>query len=282
MPFVTGTVASVAVTASGSGYTTAPTVSFAGGGGTGAAGTATIIGSVSALTLTASGTGYTTAPTVSFAGGGGTGSTATATLGGNKTQAAINAAWGNPPSYNLRNLNAGNRILFSPTISGNGEEDGSGTGPGVRIYCCFLGANIWTGGQTREDMVASANHEGTHCKQDYQAKTNTPGNNIYHLLDVEYGGVVSPGYVSFAEAETHLTELEDIHVGWFNAISLSQGDLSNFHNRFYTECVLARYPAMGAGNAKTAARQFLQGLYERIPWLEMKKDGYDYYVRPPN
>ncbi|MEK9136673.1 MAG: DUF2589 domain-containing protein [Bacteroidota bacterium] len=72
----------LSVTAAGTGYTTAPTVTITGGGGTGAAGTATISGggAVTGLTLTTPGTGYTSAPTIGFTGGGGTGATATATF----------------------------------------------------------------------------------------------------------------------------------------------------------------------------------------------------------
>lgn len=74
-------VLSVAVTNGGSGYTTAPTVSFTGGGGTGATATAAISGGkVVSVTVTNGGTDYATAPTVTFTGGGGTGAAATATL----------------------------------------------------------------------------------------------------------------------------------------------------------------------------------------------------------
>lgn len=74
--------ASVAfVYAGGSGYTSAPTVAFSGGGGTGAAATAVVTnGRVTSLTITNGGTGYTTAPTIAFTGGGGTGAAATAVL----------------------------------------------------------------------------------------------------------------------------------------------------------------------------------------------------------
>jgi hypothetical protein len=55
----------VAITAGGSGYTTAPTVLFSGGGGTGATGTATVSGGVvTAINVTNGGSHYTTAPVV--------------------------------------------------------------------------------------------------------------------------------------------------------------------------------------------------------------------------
>jgi hypothetical protein len=78
----TGVVVEIAVTAPGSGYTSAPTVTFTGGAGTGAAATATVAGGlVTAIVVTNMGSGYTSAPTIGFTGGAGTGATATATVG---------------------------------------------------------------------------------------------------------------------------------------------------------------------------------------------------------
>lgn len=78
-----GAVTGVTVTGGGAGYTSAPTVTFTGGGGTGAEATATVSGgAVTAVTVTKVGTGYTSAPTVSFTGGGATtAATATASVG---------------------------------------------------------------------------------------------------------------------------------------------------------------------------------------------------------
>jgi hypothetical protein len=75
--------ASVSITAGGSGYTSPPTVAFTGGGGgTGAAGTAIISGGkVVGVNITNPGSGYTLAPTVAFTGGTGTGAAATTSLG---------------------------------------------------------------------------------------------------------------------------------------------------------------------------------------------------------
>lgn len=76
-----GTVLRVDVTAGGSGYTSAPTVTLSGGGGSGATATAEVIGgAVTAVLMGSPGSGYTSAPTVSFSGGGGSGAAATAVL----------------------------------------------------------------------------------------------------------------------------------------------------------------------------------------------------------
>jgi hypothetical protein len=62
---VNGFVVGVTVTDGGCGYTNAPVISFAGGGGTGATATAVVTnGAVAGITITDPGTGYTSVPTV--------------------------------------------------------------------------------------------------------------------------------------------------------------------------------------------------------------------------
>ena len=74
-------VTGLTLTAGGTGYTSAPAVTFTGGSGTGAAAVATISGGViTALTMTNSGTGYITVPAVTFVGGAGSSATATAII----------------------------------------------------------------------------------------------------------------------------------------------------------------------------------------------------------
>jgi hypothetical protein len=81
---VTGQVVSLTRTSGGSGYTngTGYSIGFAGGAGTGAAGTFDVVGGVVVnLVLTANGSGYTSAPTLSFPGAGaGTGAAGTAAV----------------------------------------------------------------------------------------------------------------------------------------------------------------------------------------------------------
>ena len=83
---VSAGVTSITVTDPGSGYTSAPGISFsAGGGGSGAAATATLTsdGRVQSIRVTAPGSGYTSAPTITVAAApsGGTTATATARVG---------------------------------------------------------------------------------------------------------------------------------------------------------------------------------------------------------
>lgn len=76
-------VASTAITAGGTGYTSAPAVAFSAppAGGTLATGTATFAaGAVTGITLTNPGAGYLSPPAITFTGGAGTGAAATAAL----------------------------------------------------------------------------------------------------------------------------------------------------------------------------------------------------------
>jgi hypothetical protein len=81
----TSRVLKVTMTNNGSGYTSAPAVTFTSGSGFGAEaaavlGTGTNAGKVVAVTVTEDGQNYQVAPVVDFIGGGGTGAAATATL----------------------------------------------------------------------------------------------------------------------------------------------------------------------------------------------------------
>lgn len=79
-----GAVASAALTAGGSGYTSAPSVSFNGAGsGTGAVAVASLTpGAVASVNIISGGTNLTGTPTLTFLGGGGSGAVATCTVSG--------------------------------------------------------------------------------------------------------------------------------------------------------------------------------------------------------
>jgi hypothetical protein len=82
-----GSVSGIVLTNAGSGYGSAPSLNFSGGGGTGAQGYVTFTQqwdghtftfTLTGIVVTSGGSGYTSAPTVTLTGGGGTGATATA------------------------------------------------------------------------------------------------------------------------------------------------------------------------------------------------------------
>lgn len=146
-----GMVTSTAITAAGSGYTSAPTVGFptpitstltitnagtgytsgtyalgfSGGGGTGAAGTYTIGvgGSITSTAISNNGSGYTSAPTVSFPSGGGSSAAATAHLFGSGASGIALITSNGVASVTV--VHGGTNFTSTPTLSFVG---GGGTG----------------------------------------------------------------------------------------------------------------------------------------------------------
>jgi hypothetical protein len=88
----TNTITKINITNQGTNYTSTPTISFSGGGGSDAAATAIMQetstnNEVKSITITNAGSGYTSVPTISFSGGGGSDAAATAERGGTITNA---------------------------------------------------------------------------------------------------------------------------------------------------------------------------------------------------
>lgn len=109
LAFFNGPLQGLTLTNGGSGYVTAPTVIFT-GGGSGASAVATI-GGVKSIAVVSGGTGYTSVPSVTITGGGGAGATAVASLTG--IVSALNIS------------NPGIGYLTAPTIAINGGGTGA-------------------------------------------------------------------------------------------------------------------------------------------------------------
>ncbi len=118
-----GGVTSVTVVTSGSAYTTTPSVSFAGGGGTGAAATAALTaettGYVASIAVTTGGSGYTSLPTVTVSTGTGTAATATAVFSAGSTT----VTGGTVASVTV--TAGGSGYTTAPTVSFGGPGSGA-------------------------------------------------------------------------------------------------------------------------------------------------------------
>jgi len=141
----------------------------------------------------------------------------------------------------------------------------------------IVGPQIFTSRQVREDLVATVNHEIKHLRQHVSVRDNAPANNVWRLLDNFFGG--AGGYSDLREAEGHLSELLDPQVSWRHQLPAVQNDLAAFTNRYTASLgVLGGIPA---GATRAATRQLLQTMYRDIPFFEMKRAGYDRFVRAP-
>jgi hypothetical protein len=124
------------ITNNGSGYTSSPTISFSGGGGTGAAATAILGAIVTSINLSAGGTGYGSAPTVTLSGGGGSGATASATVSGGAVIGVVvtngGSGYSSAPSVSFSG-GGGTGATATSSISGtSGEVIGASiTNPGT-------------------------------------------------------------------------------------------------------------------------------------------------------
>lgn len=107
-------VLTVTVGTPGSGYTTAPSVTFSApqtAGGITATGVAVLSGAtVASVTITNPGTGYTSAPTIAFAGGSGTGAAATATIGSGTNVTATSLWTGTAANGDVVAISNGSKV----------------------------------------------------------------------------------------------------------------------------------------------------------------------------
>jgi len=111
-------VVGITVVSAGTGYTSAPTVSITGGGGSGATATATVAnGRITGFTVTNPGSGYNSVPTVSLSGGGGSLASARAVIEGGEVRSQ--RLW---PAASINGGTNGtdNRVLGIDTAEGNG------------------------------------------------------------------------------------------------------------------------------------------------------------------
>jgi fibronectin-binding autotransporter adhesin len=110
----------------GSGYIGAPAVTFTNGGGTGAAGYATISGgAVSGIVVTSPGINYSTAPTVVLSGGGGTGASATAPAPTANTSGGMTFTGTGTTTLSAGNTYTGNTTVSNGTLLISGSVAGN-------------------------------------------------------------------------------------------------------------------------------------------------------------
>lgn len=189
-------IATLNVTAAGGDYTTPPTVSFSGGGGSGAKATAIITdGDVTGFVVTKPGFGYTSAPTVTLSGGGGTGATATATVG-LVTNPVVAELVGVLESLRAVSFVDGpdttdaNAVIYRETINSD------------RIYICDPKVLVWdTVLDAYVPLPASPRFAGVQAKVDrvsgfWWSVSNKPINGI--------GGTVRP--ISYGDQANYLNE----------------------------------------------------------------------------
>jgi len=180
---LSGTTQSVALVKAvlpGQGYTTPPTVSFYGGGGTGAQATATLNG-ITGITVVTGGSLYSANPTVTITpavGDTGTGATATATVSaGVITAIAV--------------INPGSNYLLAPTVTIT-DATGTGATATATITLGSVGAinlTAFGSGYTKAPYVYLTGGGGTGAQADAMlaGATAMDGKNLLEGFDMMFG-----------------------------------------------------------------------------------------------
>ena len=182
-------VASATITNAGTGYSTAPTVSFAAApaGGQTATATATVGGgAITAITITFGGYGYVSAPAITFSGGGGSSGAATAVLGtnwayqGEFDNAPGNTQWSVDKSAQLDELHV---IVV--------DEDGAFTGVAGTVLEKFAGVS--KASDAKDDVNQSNYYKdviNNRSKYIYWLDHPTDGTNWGTATDATAGGTI--------------------------------------------------------------------------------------------
>ncbi len=168
-----------------------------------------------------------------------------------------------------------NRIQYGNLVTDYAVTPYSGVGNGRRVLGVAVGPITWDNLETKEDLDAYVSHEGRHLRQHASVRDNDPADNVWRLLDNHYGA--GAGYSHFREAHAHLHELREETAPWRHQTFMDGIQL--FRDKY--NAALGLLTAIPAGATKNAAKQLLQELYRLIPFDEMKRPGYDYYVRAP-
>jgi hypothetical protein len=189
-------VQSVDIINPGSGYTVAPGVRFIGGGGSGAAATATIgDGVVGIVTITSSGSGYSTSPTIIFTGISTVSASATAIVSSAGT------------IQNIRITNAGLGYTEPPTITiSSPYSSGIGTYSFTEIV---TGSNTGTTAVVRKWNVITSQLDISNVNGSFQIGENIVGSESgasYQIRSID-DNVNDDG---FAENEQIESEADDI------------------------------------------------------------------------
>jgi hypothetical protein len=180
-----GTVTNVSVTASGSGYTSAPTVSFS-GPGSGATATATLFelpSGVTSVTLTNPGAGYSSAPAVTITPTDGNGSGAVVNAAVNNSVPVQSVSWssakpacyaiGSKPTVSFNPAGAtasatmtSNSCIYSVTASGSCDNKHLGpaaiTATNGTGTVAFAGATVSSGSHADSLTVSPATNPGSY------------------------------------------------------------------------------------------------------------------------
>jgi len=114
-------------------------------------------------------------------------------------------------------------------------------------------------------------HEFRHVHQNAQVRN---GGTVWRMIDDHFSD--QDDFKPFFEADAYLVNLKG-NGSWKFIKGAGDGFKHHYDGALYQG---SHIQDDGTGT-KEKVRELLQEIYEQIPFLEMKREGYDWYVRPP-
>jgi hypothetical protein len=164
-----------------------------------------------------------------------------------------------------------NRLQYSSQPDLIGATIGDGRDTERQVFLMLVGARAYSLGFKYEDLLSIAEHECQHARQNVEISQD---GTLWNSMD---RGIPWIGYsMCFLEADAYRTGFGS-PASWFFL-----KDTCRFVEE-YTESMAYYLTVLPAGDTRNAARLILQYIYRDIEseFIELKRPGYDWYVRPP-
>jgi len=194
------------------------------------------------------------------------------------TSNKFSQAWfeDSPPSlcYDVSQSVNSYRLQYSPRVASYGITAFTGVGFSKKVYLSMVCAFAYDEGYKLQDLEGVALHECRHAEQLVLCATS---GSVFRLLD-EYYTVLNGQpllFILFLEADAYLVSIRS-DSDWLTMI---EKNFAFWH--YYEEGVRPIAPDIMDSQTKSAAKELLQSIYEQIPFIEAKKDGYQYSVKAP-
>ena len=175
-----------------------------------------------------------------------------------------------PPA---QTINAGNRLQYASLLNDAGLTPFYGLGVNTKVYLIMIGKQAYEAGIKQEDLIAVAAHECRHLTQNLAIASGSG-----HWFNVEraYYDGTPDGRNAFENLEEADAELVSINQNqsWYYL-----GGQSLLKKKY--AAAMEDYKKMDEGEGKKSAKALLQAIYVGIPFTEMYRSDYNWYLEAP-
>jgi hypothetical protein len=186
-------------------------------------------------------------------------------------------------------IQEGNRLQFAPDLADNQDPNiysktdvllsiGANPNPADnKVRLTLIGPRLWNEGWHEEELRSVVEREKLRAEQEHFAKDP---DTIYGILRSQNVIIVDAG--AFFEAESYVKMLQDPQPEWAWHIQPASATIARSQSSYEDALeYLSRLRDFVSPEDYSRVRSFLQGVYQNIPFEEMKKSEYAFYVRPP-